>query len=61
MSTSTPSFPETNREWVDLRQQAHYWRTQHARAVEREQHWKGQVQHWEAQIHQQTQQLEEQG
>ena len=61
MSSSTPSFPETNREWVDLRQQAHYWRAQHARAVEREQHWKGQAQHWEAQIRQQTQQLEEQG
>ena len=27
-------------ETIDLRQQAHYWRKQHARAVEREQRWK---------------------
>jgi len=48
MSSSTRPLPETNREGVDLRQQAHYWRALHGRAVEREQQWKEQAQQWKA-------------
>ena len=60
MSSSTPPLPETNRAWVDLRQQAHYWRALHGRAVEREQHWKEQAQQWEARFGQQEKQQEAQ-
>ena len=60
MSSSTLSLPETNREWVDLRQQAHYWRALHGRAVEREQHWKAQAQQWKAHFGQQEQHWEAQ-
>lgn len=52
-------------EQTELRQQAHYWRTQHARAVERELRWKARaleleeiVRTQEAQIAELTQQLE---
>jgi hypothetical protein len=43
MSSSTFPHSETERAWVDLRQQAHYWQAVHGRAVEREQQWKGQA------------------
>ena len=52
-------------EQTELRQQAHYWRTQHARAVDRELRWKARalelekiVRTQEAQIAELTQQLE---
>ena len=38
---------------IELRQQAHYWQTMHARAVEREQQWKAQAQQWESRFRQQ--------
>lgn len=60
MSSSTFPHSESERAWVDLRQQAHYWQAVHGRAVEREQQWKGQAVQWEARARQQAQQLEEQ-
>ena len=60
MSSSTFPHSETERAWVDLRQQAHYWQAVHARAVEREHYWKEQAGQWEALVGQQKKQLEEQ-
>ena len=57
MSSSTFPHCETERAWVDLRQQAHYWQAVHGRAVEREQAWKGQAHQWEARARQQEKQL----
>jgi len=45
---------------IELRQQAHYWRALHGRAVEREQQWKAQAQQGEVQIRRQEKQREEQ-
>ena len=44
----TAEFSETKKAWIDLRQQAHYWKTQHAKAIEREAVWKIKVQELEA-------------
>ncbi len=60
MSSSTFPTTETERAWVDLRQQAHYWQAVHVRAVEREQQWKAQAQQWQARACQQEKQLEKQ-
>lgn len=45
-------------ELIDLRQQAHYWRALHGRAVEREQYWKRRCEQLEAQVGQHATQLE---
>ena len=60
MSLSTPPLSETRRAEIDLRQQSHYWRAVHGRAVEREQQWKEQAQQWEAQVRQQEKHLQAQ-
>ena len=60
MSSSTFPHSATERAWVDLRQQAHYWQAIHGRAVEREQQWKAQAHQWEALVSQQAKQLQEQ-
>ena len=39
---------------IELRQQAHYWRALHGRAVDREQQWKAQAGQWESQFRQQA-------
>lgn len=40
-------FSETKSIWIDLHQQINYWKTQHARAVERETQWKKEAQELE--------------
>lgn len=57
MSTATLDPPLLLPELIDLRQQAHYWRALHGRAVEREQYWKGRCEQLEAQVGQQATQL----
>ncbi len=42
---------------IELRQQAHYWRAQHARATEREEAWKGKAQRLEQVVRQQQAQI----
>jgi transposase len=60
MSTLTLAPPPRLPELIELRQQAHYWRALHGRAVEREQEWKGRCEQLEAQVRQQAIQLEAQ-
>lgn len=55
----TTEFSETKKAWIDLRQQANYWKTQHAKAVERESVWKTKVQELETDIRKQNEQIEE--
>jgi len=50
---------ETEQSWVDLRQQAHFWKSQHARAIEREAVWKAKVQHLETILDNQNVQIKE--
>ena len=49
-------FSETKKAWIDLRQQANYWKTQHAKAIEREALWKTKVQELAADIRKQNEQ-----
>ena len=51
-------FSETKKGWIDLRQQANYWKTQHAKVIEREAVWKTKVQELEADIRKQNEQIE---
>ena len=60
MSTPTLDTDPTPQALIEVRQQAHYWQAMHKRALEREQHWKGQCAHLEGQVRQQAKQLEEQ-
>ena len=46
-----PLETETNEVWIELRQQANYWKSQHARAVEREAVWKNKAQELEKTIY----------
>ena len=47
------------REYIELRQQAHYWRAQHARAIEREAAWKEKALYLETRNRQQEEQIKE--
>lgn len=53
------NIPETYTEWLELRQQASYWRTQHARALEREAEWKEKARHFEQLTRKQQAQITE--
>lgn len=50
---------EPNTAWGELRQQAHYWKAQHSRAVEREAFWKQKALQLEKVVHHQNTQIEE--
>ena len=49
----TTEFSETKKAWIDLRQQANYWKTQHTKAIEREPVWRAKVQELEETLRQQ--------
>ena len=46
----TATFSAERTELIDLRQQAHYWRAHHARALEREAAWKAKCQELQATV-----------
>jgi DNA anti-recombination protein RmuC len=45
---------------IELRQQAHYWRAQHARALERQEAWKAKAEQLESLVRQQEAMIAEQ-
>jgi transposase len=49
----TTEFSETKKAWIDLSQQANYWKTRHAKAIEREAVWRAKVQELEETLRQQ--------
>ena len=40
----------TQQEYVDLKWQAHYWKAQHARALDRAAAWKREAEKWQARV-----------
>lgn len=55
----TAEFSETKQAWIDGRQQANYWKTQHTKAIQREAVWKIKVRELEAAIRRQNAQAKE--
>lgn len=49
----TTEFSETKKAWIDGHQQVNYWKTQHAKAIEREAVWRAKVQELEETLRQQ--------
>jgi len=49
----TTEFSETKKAWIDGYQQANYWKTRHAKAIEREAVWRAKVQELEETLRQQ--------
>jgi len=47
----TAEYTQTKEAWIDLRQQANYWKVQHAKAIEREARWKNTAQDLEKTVH----------
>ena len=37
-------FSKTKKAWIDLRQQANFWKAQHAKTIKREAIWRAKVQ-----------------
>lgn len=50
---------ETEKAWVEHRQQVHFWKSQHARAVEREESWKAKAQQLKSTVRSQELQIKE--
>jgi len=51
--------PETHNTIIDLRQKANFWKTQHSRAIKREESWKKRALEAEKNVSKQTVQLVE--